>query len=370
MQIWNQTGFPAEFTMGMDKTAREFLVLVVKGTFRFPDREGDTVPIAAEQVPLVMADTHTGEPGYSATLWETDFAFRKPRCDVILNGAAYAPGGRPAERVRVGLKVGGWSKVFDVLGRREWRAIGPVFTATRPEPFLRRPIGYDVAWGGTDRLNPEDPMPGAYARNPVGTGWAQTKNQSLIPGLALPATQAVDEEVSSPFGDYTPMSLGPMGRAWPGRIEFGGTYDQNWVDNVFPFLPADFDDRYYQSAPPDQQIDPPAAGTEVVLANLTPDGRTTFRLPDCHLPLTLFRDGERVFDRSVRPDALLIDAENRMLSLVWRAEVRIRRIITEFEEAWIGPPTAAMLRARAEGKEYIRDVATREEFVLEPGEEA
>jgi hypothetical protein len=370
MQIFNQTGFPAEFTMGMDKTAREYLALVVKGTFRFPDEPGGTALVAEEQVPLVMADTHTGAPGFSATLWETDFAFRKPRCDVVLNGAAHAPGGRPAERVRVGLKVGGLSKVFDVLGRREWRAIGPIFTATRPEPFLRQPISYDVAWGGTDQLNPDDPMPGACARNPVGTGWAQTKNQSLIPGLALPATQAVGEEVSSPFGDYTPMSFGPMGRGWPGRIEYGGTYDQNWVDNVFPFLPADFDDRYYQSAPPDQQISPPTAGTEVVLANLTPEGRTWFRLPDCDLPLTIFRGGDKVFDRSVRPDAVLFDPENRRLSLVWRAEVRMLRIITEFDEAWVGPPTAAMLRARAEGKRYIRDVATREELVLEAGEEA
>ena len=53
------------------------------------------------------------------------------------------------------------------------------------------------------------------------------------------------------------MSFGPMGRGWPGRIEYGGTYDQNWIDNIFPFLPPDFDDRYFQMAPPDQQIDLP-----------------------------------------------------------------------------------------------------------------
>jgi hypothetical protein len=107
-----------------------------------------------------------------------------------------------------------------------------------------------------------------------------------------------------------------------------------------------------------------------VLANLTPEGRNWFRLPDCDLPLTIFRGGDKVFDRSVRPDAVLFDPENRRLSLVWRAEVRMLRIITEFDEAWVGPPTAAMLRARAEGKRYIRDVATREELVLEAGEEA
>ncbi|TIR79294.1 MAG: DUF2169 domain-containing protein, partial [Mesorhizobium sp.] len=75
MQIWNQLGFPHQFTMGMDKAGHEWIVVVVKGTFDFPEKPGGLVQKSAEQVPLVMADTHTGAPGYSATLWETDFAF-------------------------------------------------------------------------------------------------------------------------------------------------------------------------------------------------------------------------------------------------------------------------------------------------------
>lgn len=91
MQIWNQMGYPHQFTMGMDKAGHEWIVVVVKGTFDFPDKPGGLVEKSVEQVLLVMADTHTGVPGYSATLWETDFAFRKPRCDVVANGCAYAP---------------------------------------------------------------------------------------------------------------------------------------------------------------------------------------------------------------------------------------------------------------------------------------
>jgi hypothetical protein len=159
MQVWNQTGYVHQFTVAMDKAAHEYIVVVVKGTFDFPETPGGPVRNSAEQVPLVFADTQTGEPGYSATLWETDFAFRKPRCDVIANGCAYAPGVRPAERVPVGIKVGNWSKLFEVVGHREWRAIGPVFTATAPQPFLKLPISYDVAWGGVDKLDPEDKMP-------------------------------------------------------------------------------------------------------------------------------------------------------------------------------------------------------------------
>jgi hypothetical protein len=354
MQIWNQMGYPHEFTTATDVAGHVWVVVVVKGTFDFPDSPGDPVRKSVEQVPLVFADTQTGEPGYSATLWETDFAFRKPRCDVIANGCAYAPGGRPAERVPVGIKIGNWSKLFEVVGTREWRAIGPMFTSTAPQPFLRLPISYDVAWGGVDKLDPEDKLPASYKYNTVGTGWSRAKNQRLIPGLRLPNTQAVGEDIRSPFGDYKPMSFGPTGRGWPGRIEYGGTYDDNWANNIFPFLPPDFDDRYFQMAPLDQQIDLPRGGEEVQLVNLTPKGRESFRLPDTLLPVMLYRYGSPTFEGMLSPDTILFDPENRRFSLVWRTSQRIHRNILEFSECWIGPPTRGMLRARATGKRYAR----------------
>ena len=88
MQIWNQMGYKHEFNVSVDATGHEWVVVVVKGTFDFPEVPGGLVQKSAEQAALVFADTQTGEPGYSATLWETDFAFRKPRCDVIANGCA------------------------------------------------------------------------------------------------------------------------------------------------------------------------------------------------------------------------------------------------------------------------------------------
>ncbi len=54
------------------------------------------------------------------------------------------------------------------------------------------------------------------------------------------------------------------------------------------------------------------------------------------------------------PDTILFDPENRRFSLVWRVSQRIQRTILDFSECWVGPPTEAMLRARATGKRYIR----------------
>jgi hypothetical protein len=68
------------------------------------------------------------------------------------------------------------------------------------------------------------------------------------------------------------MSYGVIGRHWLPRIGYAGTYDQQWLDEHFPFLPPDFDEQYYQAAPLDQQLPKPLGEQMVSLVNLTPDG--------------------------------------------------------------------------------------------------
>lgn len=216
MLIRTSTRYPAQFTMAMDGTGREHLLLVAKGTFDFPE-PGGVAKRAKEQRPLIFADEYTGAPGFSAPLWETDFAFRKARCDVVAQGAAYAPDGQPAERVRVGLRVGDWVKQFDVVGPRQWRTLGPSITATRPYPFTRLAFGYDTAFGGPDRSMEGKGTPPVFAENPVGLGYATARSGSRLDGLDLPLTEDPADPVISPFGAHRPMALGPVARSWPQR---------------------------------------------------------------------------------------------------------------------------------------------------------
>src|SRR5687768_12055375 len=123
----------AGYTLGLDPDGRERVVVAVKGTFMIP-RAGLPARLADEQAPLVMADEFTGAPGFSATLYESDFPPVKPRCDVLLNGSAYAPGGRPAYSVPVGLRVGAMSKAFNVVGNRRWEVSIPSVGPGDPEP--------------------------------------------------------------------------------------------------------------------------------------------------------------------------------------------------------------------------------------------
>ena len=81
MDLINATNMIAGYTMGMEPSGRELLVVVVKGTFHIPTKLGEAPRLHEQQVPLIMADTFTGEPGYSAPYSEIDFAPRKLKCD-------------------------------------------------------------------------------------------------------------------------------------------------------------------------------------------------------------------------------------------------------------------------------------------------
>ena len=72
MELINATRTAAGYTMGTEPSGRESLVVVVKGTFRLP-APGEPVRLADEQAPLVLADTFTGQPGFSAPYYEVDY---------------------------------------------------------------------------------------------------------------------------------------------------------------------------------------------------------------------------------------------------------------------------------------------------------
>jgi hypothetical protein len=351
MELLNATKMQAGYTMGMRPDGRELLVVVVKGTFVIP-KLGEEPKLAPEQAPLVVADTFTGEPGFSAPVYESEYAPVKPRCDVLLLGSAYAPVGRPAERVTVSIRVGRMQKSFDVVGNRVWRSGLKEVSSTRPEPFTVMPISYDTAFGGVDNTDPDRQKHGAYALNTVGKGFFIQDNSDRIEGKPLPNTEEFDKMVTSPRGTYRPMALGPVGRAWQPRSTYAGTYDQNWLDNVFPFLPADFDERYYQAAPPDQQVDYLSGGEEVALINLTPEGVCAFSVPKLEVPVTFFFHDYEQREMNAFADTLVIEPNLDRFFMLWRASLRLQRNIFEVVQVVVGRLAGGWYRARELGKTY------------------
>jgi hypothetical protein len=333
MELINATRMVAGYTMGLEPSGRELLVVVIKGTFRLP-RAGEAVSLHDEQLPLALADAFTGEPGFSAPLSEADFAPRKPYCDVILNGSAYAPGGKPANRVQVGLRVGSLVKQFNVVGDRTWEVARGRVRATPPRSFVRLPISYDVAFGGTDNTHEDPARHAAYMPNPVGRGFF--KNAAAIDGKPLPNTEESDRAVDRPDGGYKPMSFGAVGRNWEPRFRYAGTYDERWLQDVFPFLPADFDERYYQAAGSDQQLPLPIGSPEVVVLNLTPDGQRRFAVPNFDAPVHVFPKRGAREDLKATLDTIVIEPDLERLTLTWRVARPLRKNLFEIAQVLVG----------------------------------
>ncbi|MBK5964165.1 hypothetical protein CCR95_08725 [Thiocystis minor] len=348
MELINATRMVAGYTMGMEPSGRELLVIVIKGTFALPRNGSDRLHLAQEQMPLVMADTFSGEPGRSAPIHEVDFAPRKPRADILISGSAYAPEGRPAPRVPVGLKVNGITKHFAVVGMRCWQVASTGVSVSEPIPFTRMPISYDRAFGGVDNRHEDFAQHAAFLRNPVGTGFHRHLRSDWLDGALLPNTEELNRPVTRPDGDYAPMAFGPIGRNWEPRYRYAGTYDQHWLDEHFPFLPPDFDERYYQAAPLDQQIAGPLGGQEVGLVNLTPDGRRSFRLPAFEAPVHLFpKKGERE-DLQATLDTLVLEPDLERMMLTWRVARPLKKNMFEIAQILVGKKGQDWWQAREE----------------------
>lgn len=341
MNFINQTPYLADHTTATDKALRLHLLLVLKATWRLP-LGGEPAQLMGEQVPLALSDTATAAPGLSAPEYECDFVLCKPRCEVLLLGSAYPLRGMPARVVDCGFRVGELSKQIRVHGPRQWVADASGVRPGLAQPFVRQPISYDVAFGGIGHHTDETPAPEAiYSPNPVGTGYQTLLDPAWLHGKPMPQTEAANQPVLLPDHAYAPMSFGPLGRHWAQRAGFAGTYDANWQENIFPFLPPNFDERYFQSAPADQQLDALQGGQPVTLVNLTypalaPSGRLDFVLPDLALTARCEYKNGLSGEHVLRADTLLLEPDKQRFCVVWRLAVPLRRSVAEIEQIAVG----------------------------------
>lgn len=352
MNLINVTGMKAGYCTAYDTAAREYAVVIVKATYSIPKHPTESAYLASKQIDISPAETFTGEPGFSAPLYECDYCRLKPRCDVLLNGSAYAPGGKPAERVSVGLRIEDWSKSFDVVGKRSWKGGFLGLTSGPIEKFTVQPISYDVAFGGTDKTDSDTAQHRTYLLNHAGVGYHTNTNLQSIVGQPMPNTEERGKPITNPKGNYKPMSFGVVGRAWSPRYKWAGTYDQKWLDDVCPLMPGDFNDLYSQSAAEDQQIDYLKGGETVELTNLTPAGRTTFRIPSVEMPIVFLTKDWGHHDVAAPCDTILIEPDLGRFMLVWRACHPLRKNLHEMDRAIVGPMSPGYFRARKLGKTY------------------
>ncbi|MBK8255872.1 MAG: DUF2169 domain-containing protein [Polyangiaceae bacterium] len=342
-------------TESVDKTGRPWLVLTAKGSYTIPD---DFVELGEPQTlgrGLLYSDIFEGEAGLSAPLLENDMVPHKALCDVIVRGSAHAPQGKPVTELTVGLMVGPIKKSIRVVGNRHWIKGLVKMEPSRPEPFLEMPITYSRASGGIfthQAIGSNDPNDHlVHPQNYVGCGYGKGKFLRLLDGRAVPNLEAPDMPVTDPEKLLPPVGFGPIARNWAPRIAYGGTYDQRWREEVFPLLPADFDEKYYQSAPADQQMPYPKGGEEVSLLNMKPGGGLIrFKLPDLILHTVVLSRKRVRTALDPKVDTIVIDTDENRVDLVWRVRMPLDYGLSEIHTVVSGKVCKRWWEATVFGK--------------------
>jgi hypothetical protein len=317
-EVDNRTKYAHNHSWDRDRDGAEVWIVVVKSTFSIlPD--GSTTP-ADKQPAVCSVPEYLGAPGESSLRLDTDLIRVKPATDVVVLGHAHAPHGRPVTHLAVTLKTIAFEKTLRVSGDRYWRKTRAGVSLTSPEPFVTIPIVYERAFGG--RRRSDDPMVvDVIDRNPVGTGFGdelETAGEMRAPNVEYPS-----ELVSSVTKRPRPAGFGPLSAHWMPRRQWAGTYDAKWERDRKPLVPEDLDDRFFLSAPDDQQLRAHLVGGESIeLRNMTPNGLLRFDLPKVTLGFeTVFTTGEAVLHRPVL-HTVIVEPDYPRVSLVWQTSLR------------------------------------------------
>ena len=311
----NKTPFAAERTWGRDINGWHQWIVAVKATYAIkPDGE---LTLAEQQHEPLLAAEYFGEPGLSSLQYDADLIPLKPTTDIIVNGTAWAPNGKPSTEFAVALRVNGRQKTLRVLGERHWEKSMMGLKPSPPQPVTHVPVRYEKAFGGWDRSHPNPARHKWDPRNPVGCGLIQNESQ-----LGQPVHQF--EYLEGSVTGTGPAGFGAIDSFWHPRSQFVGTYDKAWQEKRHPLPPLDWQPQCLQCAPADQQPDKPLRGGESVeLFNLTPSGRLSFQLPKVYLAFTTHIDGRQEEHRA-QLASVIIEPDLYQLKMVWNTVLLCR----------------------------------------------
>lgn len=375
VSITNFTPFANLRFSNFDADGREFGVFMIKTSMDI--RQDGTCVLSSEQEPFAFTDEYHGELNASSVRYPSDFVPYKPRSEVILDATAYAPGETTAREWDVSVRVSDdkgvfvektlhitgprqwqpeWFRALSANEEAEWQRFGKLFRGwklSEADPISQLPIRYEYAFGGmieTGKNEDNEPFFTAYEHNPIGRGLID--NQHTDRRYPVPAPQIEDPlyPVITAGTCYSPQGLGPTPPAWLPRRALGGTYDQNWLDNVWPKWAKDYDFAFHNAAHPDLQGNRFLEGSLIVdLKHLHPtDPQFVIRIPASKPVVTaVLANGERVLLEMVRDTVFLeISDEFRhdpRVHCLWRTPFDLT--VTEaISVRWEDDPTEPTLR--------------------------
>lgn len=331
MQIMNGTRLCINATQSTDKHQKTHMLVVAKATYSFSEQNNQTLELASSQEDIYDSDIFEGEPGLSSPYFESDWAYYKPYCDVIVKGSAHAPEGHQVTNMGVAIRINECFKKIKIIGNRYWEKKIQGLRLSAAEPFTKMPITYSRSYGGTWHSDEDSKFNACFADNPIGRGFAHQRHKSYLVNKLSFNIAPVNYTGSRRHHSAAPISFGPIGRGWPSRAKYAGTYDEHWKQHVFPLWPADFDERFFQTVPTDQQIAYPKGGDKIELWNMHPQRRhMIFYFPNnLDLPLAVITQDRKATAIKTVVDTIAIDTDRQIIMLVWRGRFPLKRSLRE-----------------------------------------
>jgi len=313
--IKNDTPFVASIYVSPNPKGVDTLYVIVKETYDLMP----TLQISENQQPIITADQYWGEPGQSSLKYASEIHPEKPGTDVAIVGEACAPGGKPVTELTVEISVARRNRRLKIFGNRRWKK---GFLGIEPDiarPFLRMPLLYEYAFGGMHIIDEASGNILLDRRNPVGKGYSGNRPERELDGLELPNIENPACLIKSPSDRPEPAGFGFIAPYWEPRVSYAGTYDEAWRKTRAPFLPEDFDLRFYSAAHPDLIFTPHLQGGEpVVITKMSPRGRQAFLLPADEPKIEANING-RFETVKANLETVLLEPTDERICLLWRA---------------------------------------------------
>ena len=324
LQLKNDTGLQAIINVFPNTDGIDSLYIGVKATFSL----NANPQLLQEQPPFCLADEYVAEPGQSSLAQASEAHLCKPSTDIVLTGHACAPGHRQSSMLDSQLSVGNKVLVVRVIGDRIWDG-GQI---SAPLPFEFMPLTYERAYGGVVTNLDTAEVVASCEKNPVGTGITVGKSRSEINGTHLPNLEDPQNLITSVGMQPEPMGFGSIAPSWQPRLGYAGTYDEQWQANRAPYLPVDFDARFFNLAHPRLIYSAFLQGGEPVqLLNLHHDGPVAFSVPSLRFSTDVRINGNQV---PLKPnlETFSINTELGQFSLIWRAEIACDKQVLKVEQ--------------------------------------
>lgn len=316
-QVRNSSPFQADIALLSSPLGIDTVYPILKGTFVIKD----VIDVAEEQMPLVKTDEYRADPEQSSLLAVGDYHPQKPGTDVLVQGDCFLADGSDFRYCEVSVQAGTLNKKLSVFGERFWDR-GQISSASA---INRVPMIYELAYGGVAA----DGTP--YEKNPIGRGFETASDITRWDGVALPCIELPDQLVQSIDSRPEPAGIGAIAPIWSERRQYAGTYDETWQSERAPFLPKDFDPRFFQCA--SMGLNEPhrlRGGEFICVENMHKQGRWDFDLPFVKVECSGSWNGKKV-DIPLNLETLTLYPNNSLMTMTWRGAFAVNQWASRFE---------------------------------------